>query len=116
MPTLDPDDDAASWLDAQDLWGEIKQFRCLQEPLDYIQFRRIGSPAGPHSAIGIQMLVTQDFDFVVDLLGTKGWAGSVVLSPADARRMAAALLDAADEASGEFAHVLLDEEGDVDDA
>jgi hypothetical protein len=110
-----PPGGSAEWFDASDLWGPLSRFGCLVEPDDYLQLRRIGSAGAPQAAVGLQMFVTDDCDVVVDSAGNRGNAVSVVLSPASCRKLAAALLDAADEASGGFEHVMYDEFEEVDD-
>jgi hypothetical protein len=113
-----PEGDPISWVDAADLWGDLYRFGCIVEPHDYLQFRRIGTAGSPAAAIGLQMFVQDEADFLRDSSGREGYALSVVLSADSARRLAAAILDAADEATGDFEHVLFDEvlEADDDDA
>lgn len=83
---MSPEDFAELVSDAQSgVMGENFAFGCSANPEDHAHVQRCG--AGSHSRVG---LAVHD----------QGNAASVYVSPAQARRIAAALLNAADEIDG----------------
>lgn len=68
--------------------GAVSMAKCVLAPAtDFVRVRRLGPEKMPTTYIGV--MVTQS-----------GSQSGVALRPSDARRMAMALLDAADEADG----------------
>lgn len=78
--------------------GTASRFLCSMDPADYLLVQRLGDrrDGGVFPAVGVYMRNGSSL-------------GTTILAAADARRMAAALLDAADEADGTTPLVFLPE-------
>ena len=101
-------DEFAQFLDVTGLWGPVSAFPCDHTEGDWLQMRRIGSPESKNAAVSVQMTNLDDPDFVLleDEEDDGHFVMSVLLSPSNARRMAVALVEAADEADGNFTSLL----------
>lgn len=103
---LDPED-FAQFMDIAGLWGEVSAFPCDHTDGDWVQLRRVGTEGGEAAVVSVQMLNVDEPDYVeVDEEIEGHFATSVLLSPSNARRMAIALIEAADEADGNFTNLI----------
>ena len=109
-PNWDDPVEAAEFMDTHGLWGKVSMFRCDHTPEDFVLLRRIGAPGGGHGAVSIQMQVADlpdaDMRETPDGDSALEWVSQTILTPSDARRMAVALIEAADEADGNFTNLM----------
>ena len=102
--------EAAEFMDTNGLWGEVSMFRCDHTPEDAVLLRRVGVPGSSACSVSLQMQVSAmpDADVREDLDGGSAleWVSQTILTPSDARRMAVALIEAADEADGNFTNLM----------
>ena len=97
----------SQFMDITGLWGPVSAFPCDDTEGDWVQMRRIGSPQSNHAAVSVHMTNFEEPDFVSEDESDDGhFVMSVLLSPSNARRMAVALVEAADEADGNFTNLM----------
>jgi hypothetical protein len=87
-------------MDADDMFGEPFVTNCDLEEGDYLTVTRIGNEGFKGSCVAVATLCAAAEAVLVD--GVAMFKGAIILTPAQARQVAANLLDIADQCDGEF--------------
>lgn len=97
------------------LVGPAVGFQCAAEPTDHLEARRVGIPGTTGAAVAITAVAVEP-DFAPEVIGDESrWSTTIVLDPANARRLIGALLHMVDEADGAFTEMLPWDDDEEDD-
>jgi len=89
--------------DDEELMSSAFVVACREMAPDELRVFRIGPPANELSMIGVDIATVEE-SFEEDELGRE--VSTVVIDPGDARQLAAALLNFADECEGQTVHLV----------
>jgi len=101
----------------EDMRSESVIAPCREEEGEYLEAFRIGPPDNAMSMIAVEAHIGEmSFDNADDLDDDELSVATIIINPGDARRLAVALIDFADECEGTFTSFFPQAQGSDDDA